>query len=108
MNEEAILKQFYSKISTQFDVKKLTVYKHFDNIYGDTLDCVQIERYLSLSCTAIFKDENGSSLVSHVRKGNNLYVFVLSSDSSEAYDGVEAQYIINEFKILNGKLGEIQ
>ena len=108
MNEEAILKQFYSKISTQFDVKKLTVYKNFGNIYGDTLDCVQIERYLSLSCTAIFKDENGSSLVSHVRKGNNLYVFVLSSDSSEAYDGVEAQYIINEFKILNGKLGEIQ
>lgn len=56
MNEEAILKQFYSKISTQFDVKKLTVYKNFDNIYGDTLDCVQIERYLSLSCMICYNE----------------------------------------------------
>lgn len=104
-NEISLIKQFAALVTTEYDVSHVTLYRGSEKIYGDTLDCFMLERYLSISCTTIFKGVN-SSLVSHIKNANNLYILVLTSESADAFDGVEAQYIINEIKNLQRKLGE--
>jgi len=103
----ALIRQFSAKITTHFDVNSLTVYNQFEKIYGDTIDCVLLERYLSLSCTTIFKEDKNSSLVSHINYESKLYVFIFKSKNADAFDGVEPQYIIDELKALVRKLGEV-
>lgn len=109
MNEKInAIQQFAGQITTEYDVSKVIVYNKLNKIYGDTLDCVSLERYLSLNCTTIFKDNNTSRFVSHICLADSLYILVLISNSPDAFDGVEAQYIISQILTLKRKLGEIK
>ncbi len=107
MNEETLIRQFAAHITMEFAVNKVTVYRNLEKIYGDALSCTMLERCLSLSCMTIFKVTNGSQLISQIVLNNTKYLIVLNSDEQNAFDGLDAQYIIHELKILKGKLGDL-
>ncbi len=107
MTEQQILKQFSENIKMQFDVYDITVYRNNDIIFGKKQDCCYLlERYLSMTCTTIFKENSSSSLVTHIKVKSNLYIIVLHSKNEKAFDGLESQYIITVMKQLQRKLGE--
>lgn len=107
MEEQRILKQFSEKIKMQFDVYDITIYKNNKSIFGKSQDNNCLERYLSLTCTTIFKGNSESSLATHIKVKNSLYIIVLHSNNEKAFDGVDTQYVINDIKQLQRKLGEV-
>lgn len=109
MNEViAVIKEFASQITTEYNVSEVTVYDSLNQIYGSPLNSLMLERYLSLSRTTIFKDNEKSSMVSHIKTDEKLYIIVLASNSPEAFDGIESQYIVNQILNLKRKLGEVR
>lgn len=107
MNEETLIRQFAAHITMEFAVHKVTVYRNLEKIYGDELECMMLERCLSLSCTTIFKDTNGSMMISQIILKNTRYLFVLTAKEQNAFDGLDAQYIIHELKTLRERLGDV-
>lgn len=109
MNEIiAVIQDFANQMTTEYNVREVIVYDSLNKIYGSPLNSLMLERYLSLSRTTIFKDNKKSSMVSHIKTDEKLYIIVLSSNSPEAFDGIESQYIINQILILKRKLGEVR
>ncbi len=109
MNEIiAVIQDFANQMTTEYNVREVIVYDSLNKIYGSPLNSLMLERYLSLSRTTIFKDNEKSSMVSHIKTDEKLYIIVLASNSPEAFDGIESQYIINQILILKRKLGEVR
>lgn len=106
MNELQLIEQFAKHMRMQYDVQHISVYKNQDKLYGDTLDCVAMEQYLSLTCTTIYKESSSCSLVSHINIGHNLYIIALRTDKNNTYGSIDVQYMINEIKELRRKIGE--
>lgn len=106
MNEQQVLKQFAQQISMEFNVRSVTIYKDNDKIYGNAIDSTSLEKYLSITCTTVFRDHDKSCLVSHIQIGNTLYIIILFSDCKTAFDGLDSQYIVGEIKKLKKKLGD--
>lgn len=102
--EQRILNQFAEQIKMQFDVYNVTIYQNQEKICGSIKNDVQLERCLSLTCTTVFKEPQGSTMVSHIGIGNHLYIVILDSTNSTAFDGLDAQYIISELKKLKEHL----
>ena len=109
MNEIiTVIQDFANQMTTEYNVREIIVYDSLNKIYGSPLNSLMLERYLSLSRTTIFKDNERSSMVSHIKTDEKLYIIVLASNSPEAFDGIESQYIINQILILKRKLGEVR
>lgn len=109
MNEIiTVIQDFANQMTTEYNVREIIVYDSLNKIYGSPLNSLMLERYLSLSRTTIFKDNEKSSMVSHIKTDEKLYIIVLASNSPEAFDGIESQYIINQILILKRKLGEVR
>ena len=109
MNEIiAVIQDFANQMTTEYNVKEVIVYDSLNKIYGSPLNSLMLERYLSLSRTTIFKDNERSSMVSHIKTDEKLYIIVLASNSPEAFDGIESQYIVNQILNLKRKLGEVR
>ena len=109
MNEIiTVIQDFANQMTTEYNVREVIVYDSLNKIYGSPLNSLMLERYLSLSRTTIFKDNEKSSMVSHIKTDEKLYIIVLASNSPEAFDGIESQYIINQILILKRKLGEVR
>lgn len=108
MNEERIIRQFAEQIHMEFNVSNVTVYKNNDKLYGSTINRTSLERYLSITCTTVFRGENGSCLVSHLAVRNNLFVIILFSDCKTTFDGLDSKYMIGELKKLKKGLGETE
>lgn len=106
MNEQHIIKQFTEQLKMQFDIVRITIYRDSEKVYGDLIDPIEMERYLALTCTAIFKDPHQSRMVTHIRAGTCLYLVLLESRNTTAFDGLDRTYIIEEFKKLKRKLGD--
>ena len=107
MNEETLIRQFAAHVTMEFAVNKISVYRNTEKIYGDGVDSMVMERCLSLYCTTIFKDMTGSQFVSQIILGSTTYLFILTAKEQNAFDGLDAQYIISELKTLKRQLGEI-
>lgn len=107
MNEELVIKQFAAQMTTEFAVNKVTFYRNGQKIYGDTLNNILLERCLAVSCTSIFKEPEGSCMVTKIYLGNTQYLCVLESKTANAFDGLDAQYIVEEVKNLKRKLGDM-
>lgn len=109
MNEIiTVIQDFANQMTTEYNVREVIVYDSLNKIYGSPLNSLMLERYLSLSRTTIFKDNEKSSMVSHIKTDEKLYIIVLASNSSEAFDGIESQYIVNQILNLKRKLGEVR
>lgn len=109
MNEIiTIIQDFANQMTTEYNVREIIVYDSLNKIYGSLLNSLMLERYLSLSRTTIFKDNEKSSMVSHIKTDEKLYIIVLASNSPEAFDGIESQYIVNQILNLKRKLGEVR
>lgn len=108
MNEERIIRQFAEQIHMEFNVSNVTVYKNNDKLYGSKINRTSLERCLSITCTTVFREENGSCLVSHLAVRNNLFVIILFSDCKTTFDGLDSKYIIGELKKLKKGLGETE
>lgn len=109
MNEIiTVIQDFANQMTTEYNVREIIVYDSLNKIYGSPLNSLMLERYLSLSRTTIFKDNEKSSMVSHIKTDEKLYIIVLASNSSEAFDGIESQYIVNQILNLKRKLGEVR
>ena len=109
MNEIiTIIQDFANQLTTEYNVREIIVYDSLNKIYGSLLNSLMLERYLSLSRTTIFKDNEKSSMVSHIKTDEKLYIIVLASNSPEAFDGIESQYIVNQILNLKRKLGEVR
>lgn len=109
MNEIiTVIQDFANQMTTEYNVREVIVYDSLNKIYGSPLNSLMLERYLSLSRTTIFKDNERSSMVSHIKTDEKLYIIVLASNSPEAFDGIESQYIVNQILNLKRKLGEVR
>lgn len=109
MNEIiTVIQDFANQMTTEYNVREVIVYDSLNKIYGSPLNSLMLERYLSLSRTTIFKDNEKSSMVSHIKTDEKLYIIVLASNSPEAFDGIESQYIVNQILNLKRKLGEVR
>lgn len=109
MNEIiTVIQDFANQMTTEYNVREIIVYDSLNKIYGSPLNSLMLERYLSLSRTTIFKDNEKSSMVSHIKTDEKLYIIVLASNSPEAFDGIESQYIVNQILNLKRKLGEVR
>lgn len=108
MNEQQIIKQFAEQVCMEFNTNGVTVYRNNNRIYGNEIDGTSLERYLSISCTTVFRSTTQSCFVSHISVNNMLFVIILFSKCKTAFDGIESQYIIDELKKLKKKLGEIE
>ena len=109
MNEIiTVIQDFANQMTTEYNVREIIVYDSLNKIYGSPLNSLMLERYLSLSRTTIFKDNEKSSMVSHIKPDDKLYIIVLASNSPEAFDGIESQYIVNQILNLKRKLGEVR
>ena len=109
MNEIiTVIQDFANQMTTEYNVREIIVYDSLNKIYGSPLNSLMLERYLSLSRTTIFKDNERSSMVSHIKTDEKLYIIVLASNSPEAFDGIESQYIVNQILNLKRKLGEVR
>ena len=109
MNEIiTVIQDFANQMTTEYNVREVIVYDSLNKIYGSPLNSLMLERYLSISRTTIFKDNEKSSMVSHIKTDEKLYIIVLASNSPEAFDGIESQYIVNQILNLKRKLGEVR
>ena len=109
MNEIiTVIQDFANQMTTEYNVREIIVYDSLNKIYGSPLNSLMLECYLSLSRTTIFKDNEKSSMVSHIKTDEKLYIIVLASNSPEAFDGIESQYIVNQILNLKRKLGEVR
>lgn len=107
MNEQRVLKQFAEQITMQFDVYAMAVYREREKVYGTAMDDVTIDRCLALTCTSIFKEQDASLFATHIYVGSHMYMILLQSHSSSAFDGLDARYIIDEAKRLQKRLGDM-
>ncbi len=106
MNEQLILKQFSAQLHMEYGIKNVTIYRDKIKVYGNSLDNISLEQYMSLSCTTIYIDDDSSKLVSQFIINGNVYVIILFSNCKTTFDGIDAEYIISEIKKLKRKLGE--
>ncbi len=107
MNEQRVIKQFVEQIMMQYDVYAMAVYKGTEKICGTAFDNVTVDRCLALTCTSIFKSTDASLFATHIYVGTQMYMILLRSHTSTAFDGLDAQYIIDEIKRLQKRLGEM-
>lgn len=105
MNEQKVIKQFAENMKMEFAVKDMSVYKNSEKLYGSSLDSAAIEKFLSLPCTTVYKN-NESTLVTRFNIDKDEYVMVLSSDNSNTFDGLEGKYVISDIKKLIERLGD--
>lgn len=108
MNELSVIRQFSKQIETQFDVQKTTLYKNDSLITGAAVDKNILEYYRSIPQTTVFRESNGSVLVTLLRIKNDNYMFILESKNRTAFDGLETKYMIEEIKKLGKRLGEFE
>lgn len=74
MNEIiTVIQDFANQMTTEYNVREIIVYDSLNKIYGSPLNSLMLERYLSLSRTTIFKDNEKSSMVSHIKTDEKLY-----------------------------------
>lgn len=107
MNEQRVLKQFAEQITMQFDIYAMAIYKDTEKVYGTAEDALTIDRCLALTCTSIFKEQDTSLFATHIHVGAHLYMILLHSRNSSAFDGLDARYIIDEAKCLQKRLGDM-
>lgn len=107
MNEQRVLKQFAEQITMQFDVYAMSIYKDTEKVYGTAEDALTIDRCLALTCTSIFKEQDSALFVTQIHVGAHCYMILLHSHTSNAFDGLDARYIIEEAKRLQKRLGEM-
>ena len=106
MNEQKILRQFAENLRMEFAVKDISVYRNMKKIYGKNIDNVDLDKYLSLSCSTVFKTDSSSVLVTRFVSEKGSCIFVIYSDNAAAFDGQEAEYIISDIKKIKGKIGD--
>lgn len=106
MNEQKILKQFADNLRMEFAIKDVSVYCNSKKVFGKALDNTLIEKYLSLSCSTVFKNSNGSIFVTRFSIDKDNYTIVIYSNNMATFDGKEAEYIISDIKKIQRKLGE--
>ena len=98
MNEQKILKQFSDNLRMEFGTKETSIYCNSKKVFGKSLDNTLIEKYLSLSCSTVFKNSNGSIFVTRFSIDKNVYIIVIYSNNTATFDGKEADYIISDIK----------